>query len=86
MVTDHFAEAERLLARVDADEIAPPLIPGLVRRAGIHAQLAIAQAIAHSANCGGECAGDYFSSEYARIPLTGEYKPVQDAEVTGDRL
>lgn len=89
-MTDHFAKAEQILARADDKDTAPPLVPALLRRAGIHAQLAIAQAIAHSANCCGECGGDYLvsddtSGEYARSPRTGEFMPVRTVDV-GDVL
>ena len=88
-MTDHFAKAEQLLARIDSGEVAPPFIKGMTSRALVHAQLAIAQAISHNSGCCEDC-GDYFtpgdtSGEYARN-RDGDYLPVRTIETRGDIL
>lgn len=82
-MTDHFAEAERLLADTARDDQSLPFVRAKIRRANIHAQLAIAQAIAMTGGAGFVDYDD--SAEYARS-RSGEFLPVRDVEPTGDRL
>lgn len=56
-MTDHYAEAERLLADTDTLDPTLPFVAHKVARAGVHAQLAIAQAFLGSCECG--MANDY---------------------------
>ena len=56
-MTDHFTQAEKLLAETECLDPTLPFVTHKVGRAGVHAQLAIVQAFLGSCDCG--IANDY---------------------------